>query len=41
MPYTGFEQAEYGNHILVTAPQEYVNIYSTRRYKMRIRIRIH
>ena len=24
-------QAEYGIHILVVAPQEYVNIYSTRR----------
>jgi len=27
-------QAEYGIHILVVAPQIYVNIYSTRRYKI-------
>jgi len=31
MPYAGFNQAEYVIHILVIAPQEYVNIYSTRR----------
>jgi len=29
--YTGFNQAEYVIHILVIAPQEYVNIYSIRR----------
>jgi len=27
----GVNQAEYGIHVLVFAPQEYVNIYSTRR----------
>jgi len=29
--YTGFNQAVYGIHSFVIAPQEYVNIYSTRR----------
>jgi len=33
MSYTGFNQAEYVFHILVIAPQEYVNICSTCRVK--------
>jgi len=33
MSYTGFTQAEYGIHIRVIAPQEYVNLYSTRRVR--------
>jgi len=35
MSYTGFDQAEYGIHILVAASQEYVNTYSTRRVERR------
>jgi len=35
MPYTGGNQAENDTHILVVAPQEYVNIYSTRRVSTR------
>jgi len=31
MSYPGVNQAEYGIHIRVVAPQKYVNIYSTRR----------
>jgi len=31
MSYPGVNHAEYGIHIRVVAPQEYVNLYSTRR----------
>jgi len=36
MSYTGFTQAEYGIRILVDAPQEYVNTYSTCRVRVNL-----
>jgi len=34
------DQAEHGIHVLVIAPQEYVNIYSTRRVDVRVNHRV-
>jgi len=35
MSFTGFTRGEYVIHVLVVAPQAYVNIYSTRRVSTR------